>query len=102
MSATIGAGEIRLLVLAAQRHGSRMLAGYLREASVTPTQAEALQVLGGHAPLTLPGVCGPSQSSCSLQLRPSVSGSVRVGCVHAAARPAAATAIHRSIISLPG
>jgi len=53
LSATIGAGEIRLLILAAQRHGSRMLAGYLREASVTPTQAEALQVLGGHAPLTL-------------------------------------------------
>jgi DNA-binding MarR family transcriptional regulator len=53
LSTTTGAGEIRLLILAAQRHGSRMLAGCLREASVTPTQVEVLQVLGGHAPLTL-------------------------------------------------
>lgn len=53
MSAISSAGEIRLLVLAAQRHGSRMLAGYLRDASLTPAQSEVLEVLASHEPLTL-------------------------------------------------
>ena len=47
------ADEIRLLILAAQRHGSRMLAGHLRRQSMTAAQLEVLQVLAGHAPLTL-------------------------------------------------
>jgi DNA-binding MarR family transcriptional regulator len=45
--------ELRHLILAAQRHGSRMLAGHLREASLTPSQSEVLEVLADHAPLTL-------------------------------------------------
>jgi DNA-binding MarR family transcriptional regulator len=53
MSTTTDVGEIRLLILAAQRQGSRMSAGQLRQASLTPAQAEVLQVLAGHAPLTL-------------------------------------------------
>jgi DNA-binding MarR family transcriptional regulator len=51
--ATSSATEIRHLILAAQRHGSRMMAGHLRAASLTPAQAEVLQVLAGHEPLTL-------------------------------------------------
>jgi DNA-binding MarR family transcriptional regulator len=46
-------GEVRHLILAAQRHGSRMLADGLRAAELTPAQAEAIEVLAGHAPLTL-------------------------------------------------
>jgi DNA-binding MarR family transcriptional regulator len=53
VSATSDTGEIRLLILAAQRHGSRMLAGRLRQVSLTPAQAEVLQVLAEYAPLTL-------------------------------------------------
>ncbi len=53
MSATSRATEVRHLILAAQRHGSRMMAGHLRAANLTPAQAEVLNVLAGHAPLTL-------------------------------------------------
>ena len=53
MSATSSATEIRHLILAAQRHGSRMMAGHLRAASLTPAQAEVLNVLASHEPLTL-------------------------------------------------
>ncbi len=53
MSATSSATEIRHLILAAQRHGSRILAGHLRAASLTPAQAEVLQVLASHQPITL-------------------------------------------------
>jgi DNA-binding MarR family transcriptional regulator len=45
--------ELRHLVLAAQRHGNRILAGHLRKASLTPSQSEVLDVLADHAPLTL-------------------------------------------------
>jgi DNA-binding MarR family transcriptional regulator len=51
--ATSSATEIRHLILAAQRHGSRMQAGHLRAASLTPAQAEVLNVLASHEPLTL-------------------------------------------------
>jgi DNA-binding MarR family transcriptional regulator len=51
--ATSSATEIRHLILAAQRHGSRIMADHLRAASLTPAQAEVLQVLSGHEPLTL-------------------------------------------------
>jgi DNA-binding MarR family transcriptional regulator len=51
--ATTSATEIRHLILAAQRQGSRMMAEHLRLASLTPAQAEVLQVLSGHEPLTL-------------------------------------------------
>jgi len=53
VSATSSATEIRHLILAAQRHGSRIIAEHLRAASLTPAQAEVLQVLSGHEPLTL-------------------------------------------------
>lgn len=53
MSAASSAPEIRHLILAAQRHGSRIIAGYLRAASLTPAQAEVLQVLASYEPLTL-------------------------------------------------
>jgi DNA-binding MarR family transcriptional regulator len=51
--ATHKATEVRHLILAAQRHGSRMMADHLRAASLTPAQAEVLQVLSSHQPLTL-------------------------------------------------
>jgi DNA-binding MarR family transcriptional regulator len=47
------ATEVRHLILAVQRHGSRFIAEHLRAASLTPAQAEVLQVLSGHEPLTL-------------------------------------------------
>lgn len=47
------ATEIRHLILAAQRHGSRVMAGHLRAASLTPAQAEVLQVLSSHGLVTL-------------------------------------------------
>lgn len=53
MSATSSATEVRHLILAAQRHGSRMMTGHLRAANLTPAQAEVLNVLAGHEPLTL-------------------------------------------------
>lgn len=53
MPATTSATQIRHLILAAQRHGSRIIAEHLRAASLTPAQAEVLQVLSTHEPLTL-------------------------------------------------
>jgi MarR family transcriptional regulator, organic hydroperoxide resistance regulator len=47
------AGEVRLLILAAQRQGSRLLTEGLRAATLTPAQFEVLEVLDQHAPLTL-------------------------------------------------
>jgi DNA-binding MarR family transcriptional regulator len=48
-----GADELRYLILAVQREGSRRLAARLREAGLTPAQAEVLDVLSGRAPLSL-------------------------------------------------
>lgn len=45
--------ELRYLILAAQREGSRRLAARLRTANLTPAQAEVLEVLRDRAPLTL-------------------------------------------------
>jgi MarR family transcriptional regulator, organic hydroperoxide resistance regulator len=45
--------ELRYLILAAQREGSRQFAARLRSASLTPAQAEVLEVLRDRAPLTL-------------------------------------------------
>jgi MarR family transcriptional regulator, organic hydroperoxide resistance regulator len=50
------AEELRYLVLAAQREGNRLLARSLRPLGLTPSQAEVLQVLGDHQPLTLNGL----------------------------------------------
>lgn len=47
------ADELRYLILAAQREGSRRLAARLRAASLTPAQSEVLEVLRDRAPLTL-------------------------------------------------
>jgi DNA-binding MarR family transcriptional regulator len=45
--------ELRHLILAAQREGNRMLGDGLRQAALTPAQAEVLDVLSRRAPLTL-------------------------------------------------
>src|SRR4051812_2621194 len=45
--------ELRYLILAAQREGSRLFAEALRPLSLTPSQAEVLRVLQEHAPLSL-------------------------------------------------
>ncbi|MDH6577527.1 MarR family transcriptional regulator [Kitasatospora sp. MAP5-34] len=45
--------ELRYLILAAQREGSRRLGEALRHLGLTPAQAEVLDVLAGHGPLTL-------------------------------------------------
>jgi DNA-binding MarR family transcriptional regulator len=45
--------ELRYLLLAAQREGSRDMAGRLRHLNLTPAQAEILLVLAERAPLTL-------------------------------------------------
>lgn len=45
--------ELRYLILAAQREGSRRFAAWLRSANLTPAQAEVLEVLRGRSPLTL-------------------------------------------------
>src|SRR5689334_9636120 len=45
--------ELRYLILAAQREGSRRLAAALRELDLTPAQAEVLDVLTGREPITL-------------------------------------------------
>jgi DNA-binding MarR family transcriptional regulator len=45
--------EVRYLVLAAQREGSRMLAESLRALNLTPAQAEVLEVVRDRGPLTL-------------------------------------------------
>jgi DNA-binding MarR family transcriptional regulator len=52
-SAYLPADELRYLILAAQREGSRQFAAWLRSASLTPAQAEVLEVLRDRAPLTL-------------------------------------------------
>lgn len=45
--------ELRYLILAAQREGSRMFAGILRPMGLTPSQSEVLRVLYDHEPLSL-------------------------------------------------
>ncbi|QKW22127.1 winged helix DNA-binding protein [Kitasatospora sp. NA04385] len=45
--------EIRLLVLAAQREGSRRLGHALKQSGITPAQGEVLEVLSGGEHLTL-------------------------------------------------
>ncbi|MBK8024172.1 MAG: MarR family transcriptional regulator [Chloroflexi bacterium] len=45
--------ELRYLMLAAQREGSRQLAEALRPLNLTPAQAEVLQVLAHYPPMTL-------------------------------------------------
>lgn len=45
--------ELRYLLLAAQREGSRRMTGLLRPLNLTPAQAEILLVLAERAPLTL-------------------------------------------------
>jgi DNA-binding MarR family transcriptional regulator len=45
--------ELRFLILAAQREGSRFFAEALRPWHLTPPQAEALRVLQDHEPLSL-------------------------------------------------
>lgn len=45
--------QLRLLVLAAQREGTRQLSEKLRPADLTPAQAEILHVLGLHPGITL-------------------------------------------------
>ena len=47
------ADELRYLILAVQREGSRRLAARLRDAGLTPAQAEVLDVLRDRAPLSL-------------------------------------------------
>ena len=48
--------ELRYLILAAQREGSRDLARTLRPLGLTPAQAEVLVVLDGAAPLSVRGL----------------------------------------------
>jgi DNA-binding MarR family transcriptional regulator len=48
-----GHDELRYLILAAQREGSRRLGGALRHWELTPAQAEVIDVLAAHAPITL-------------------------------------------------
>ncbi|MDF3294283.1 MarR family winged helix-turn-helix transcriptional regulator [Streptomyces silvisoli] len=45
--------ELRYLLLAAQREGSRRLGEALRHLGLTPAQAEVLDVLAAHQPVTL-------------------------------------------------
>ncbi|MGW3043941.1 MarR family winged helix-turn-helix transcriptional regulator [Kitasatospora sp. NPDC001159] len=45
--------ELRYLLLAAQREGSRRLGDALRHLGLTPAQAEVLDVLAAHQPVTL-------------------------------------------------
>ncbi len=47
------AGELRLLVLAAQREGNRLLAERLRPLGLTPSQSEVIRVLHESQPLSL-------------------------------------------------
>jgi DNA-binding MarR family transcriptional regulator len=47
------AEEFRYLVLAAQREGSRLLAGALRPLGLTPAWAEAIIILDERSPLTV-------------------------------------------------
>jgi DNA-binding MarR family transcriptional regulator len=45
--------ELRYLILAVQREGSRRLGEALRHLGLTPAQAEVLDVLSNHEPVTL-------------------------------------------------
>jgi len=45
--------ELRYLILAAQREGSRMLTELLKPMGLTPSQSEVLRVLYDHEPLSL-------------------------------------------------
>jgi DNA-binding MarR family transcriptional regulator len=45
--------RVRYSILGAQREGSRMMAASLRETGLTPAQAEVLEVVKRHGPLTL-------------------------------------------------
>ena len=45
--------ELRFLILAAQRTGSRIMTGVLKPLGLTPAQAEVLQVLHEFGPLSL-------------------------------------------------
>jgi len=47
------AGELRLLVLAAQREGNRLLSEQLRPLGLTPSQSEVIRVLHESQPLSL-------------------------------------------------
>jgi DNA-binding MarR family transcriptional regulator len=51
--ATADLDRIRYSILGAQREGSRMMAASLRETGLTPAQAEVLEVIREHGPLTL-------------------------------------------------
>jgi DNA-binding MarR family transcriptional regulator len=50
------AEQIRYLVLAVQREGNRQLAAALRPLGLTPSQGEAIRVVGDFAPLSLQDV----------------------------------------------
>lgn len=50
------AERIRYLALAVQREGNRQLIAELRPLGLTPSQAEALRIIGDHAPMTLTDV----------------------------------------------
>lgn len=50
------AEQLRYLILAIQREGNRLLAADLRPLGITPSQAEVIQVLADHQPLTLAGL----------------------------------------------
>ncbi|MEO6012071.1 MAG: MarR family transcriptional regulator [Devosia sp.] len=45
--------ELRFLILAAQREGSRNLSAQLAAVKLTPSQAEVVRCLAGHGPLSL-------------------------------------------------
>jgi DNA-binding MarR family transcriptional regulator len=47
------ANDARLLILAAQREGNRLLVSALRPLGLTPAQAEVISVLAQHEPLTV-------------------------------------------------
>ena len=80
------AEEFRYLVLAAQREGNRMLLDALRPLGLTPSQAEAIRVLGDHGPLALVdlGVLLVCETSSPSRL---VNGLVAAGFVHRVPAP---------------
>ncbi|MEO5921040.1 MAG: MarR family transcriptional regulator [Pseudolysinimonas sp.] len=50
------AERIRYLALAVQREGNRQLIADLRPLGLTPSQSEALRIIGDHAPMTVTDV----------------------------------------------
>jgi DNA-binding MarR family transcriptional regulator len=50
------AERIRYLILAAQREGNRRLMQDLRSIDLTPSQAEAVRIVGDHGPLSQSGL----------------------------------------------